>query len=176
MFGPYMCSGFSVPSAGLRLRRTMPMMKEGRCEDVWWKGSCRPPASLCVPLLLTTMHIINQLRVGLRCKYPNESSFITWLNGPDNGPNEEINNSVIVTLLILIRPSCSVWFQHREGHFLNCALCVSTVYFHIYFIFSCFLCLKNLNLKVADVIFFLTVRLDNFLFCRFTPSRHVPNI
>lgn len=53
------------------------------------------------------LHIINQARLGLPCKYPNESSFIKWLNGPDKSPNEEINNSVIVTLLILIRGCCS---------------------------------------------------------------------
>ena len=87
-----------------------------------------PPPSVLIPLLLTMLHIINQLRVGLPCKYPNESSFIKWLNGPDKSPNEEINNSVIVTLLILIRPSCSALIRLREGHFLPYSvLRVSTV-------------------------------------------------
>lgn len=65
------------------------------------------------------LHMINQLRVGLPCKYPNESSFIKWLNGPDKSPNEEINNSVIVTLLILIRPSCSALTPARRRPFFT---------------------------------------------------------
>lgn len=36
----------------------------------------------------------------------NESSFLTSLNGPDKKSNEEINNSAIVVLLILIDPGC----------------------------------------------------------------------
>lgn len=51
------------------------------------------------------LQVINEQRVGLPRKWPNESSFIKQLNGPDKSPNEEINNSVIVTLLTLIRPS-----------------------------------------------------------------------
>lgn len=81
-----------------------------------------PSAVLPLPLispLLTMLHMINQLRVGLPCKYPNESSFIKWLNGPDKSPNEEINNSVIVTLLILIRPSCSALTPARRRPFFT---------------------------------------------------------
>lgn len=57
--------------------------------------------------------------MGLPCKYPNESSFIKWLNGPDKSPNEEINNSVIVTLLILIRPSCSALIPAKRKSFFT---------------------------------------------------------
>lgn len=57
--------------------------------------------------------------MGLPCKYPNESSFIKWLNGPDKSPNEEINNSVIVTLLILIRPSCSALIPAKRRSFFT---------------------------------------------------------
>ncbi len=78
-----------------------------------------PPPSAPIPLLLTMLHIINQLWVGLPCKYPNESSFIKWLNGPDKSPNEEINNSVIVTLLILIRPSCSALIPAKRRPFFT---------------------------------------------------------
>lgn len=78
-----------------------------------------PPPSAPIPLLLTMLHIINQLWVGLPCKYPNESSFIKWLNGPDKSPNEEINNSVIVTLLILIRPSCSALIPAKRRSFFT---------------------------------------------------------
>ncbi len=78
-----------------------------------------PPPSAPIPLLLTMLHIINQLWVGLPCKYPNESSFIKWLNGPDKSPNEEINNSVIVTLLILIRSSCSALIPARRRPFFT---------------------------------------------------------
>lgn len=72
-----------------------------------------------LPLLLTMLHIINQLWVGLPCKYPNESSFIKWLNGPDKSPNEEINNSVIVTVLILIRSSCSALIPAKQRSFFT---------------------------------------------------------
>lgn len=78
-----------------------------------------PPPSAPIPLLLTMLHIINQLWVGLPCKYPNESSFIKWLNGPDKSPNEEINNSVIVTLLILIRSSCSALIPAKKRPFFT---------------------------------------------------------
>lgn len=78
-----------------------------------------PPPSAPIPLLLTMLHIINQLWVGLPCKYPNESSFIKWLNGPDKSPNEEINNSVIVTLLILIRSSCSALIPAKRKPFFT---------------------------------------------------------
>lgn len=78
-----------------------------------------PPPSAPIPLLLTMLHIINQLWVGLPCKYPNESSFIKWLNGPDKSPNEEINNSVIVTVLILIRPSCSALIPAKRRPFFT---------------------------------------------------------
>lgn len=82
-------------------------------------ASSPPPPSAPIPLLLTMLHIINQLWVGLPCKYPNESSFIKWLNGPDKSPNEEINNSVIVTLLILIRPSCSALIPAKRKSFFT---------------------------------------------------------
>lgn len=78
-----------------------------------------PPPSAPIPLLLTMLHIINQLWVGLPCKYPNESSFIKWLNGADKSPNEEINNSVIVTVLILIRPSCSALIRAKRRPFFT---------------------------------------------------------
>lgn len=84
-----------------------------------WPSCLFPPPSAPIPLLLTMLHIINQLWVGLPCKQPNESSFIKWLNGPDKSPNEEINNSVIVTVLILIRPSCSALIPAKRRPFFT---------------------------------------------------------
>lgn len=97
-----------------------------------------------LPLLLTMLHIINQQRVGLPCKYPNESSFIKWLNGPDKSPNEEINNSVIVTLLTLIRPSCSaVTPAWRRPFFIvlssACQHCCSFFFCPVSFEINCLL-------------------------------------
>lgn len=48
---------------------------------------------------------------------PNESSFLKSLNGPDKKSNEEINNSAIVVLLILIDPGCWGWDPAKRGPF-----------------------------------------------------------
>lgn len=56
----------------------------------------------------------------------NESSFLTSLNGPDKKSNEEINNSAIVVLLILIDPGC--WVRDpakRESFFTAQVLHIS---------------------------------------------------
>lgn len=137
------------------------MMVTMRLWDVLlWKASQRglvvlpplpPPPSAPIPLLLTMLHIINQLWVGLPCKYPNESSFIKWLNGPDKSPNEEINNSVIVTLLILIRPSCSALIPAKRRSFFTvfssaCQHCCRFFFFSFFcpwsFVMNCALLLS----------------------------------
>lgn len=77
------------------------------------------------PLILTLLHVINQPREGLPCKYPNESSFIKGLNGPDKSPNEEINSSMIVTLRILIRFACSALNPTKRKPFFTVESCMS---------------------------------------------------
>lgn len=50
---------------------------------------------------------------------PNESSFLTSLNGPDKNSNEEINNSAIVVLLILIVSGCRGWDSAKREPFFT---------------------------------------------------------
>ncbi len=74
--------------------------------------------------ILTMLHII--IKGGeVLLQVANESSFLTSLNGPDKKSNEEINNSAIVVLLILIDPGCWGLGSVKRGPFLLCSFCTS---------------------------------------------------
>lgn len=106
-----------------------------------------PSMALVVLIPLTTFlcflpsaidHVAHY-KSSVPCQYSNESSFIKWLNGPDKSPNEEINNSVIVAVLILIRSSCSALIPARRVTFVTvfssaCQHCCS--FFSFPFIFE----------------------------------------